>query len=264
MKNITKSIIALFAILALSCTVQDVQDRPVIVGTDAPILTAPTAGAAYVLTFANAAAQVERFTWTSANYGGDIQITYAVEIDKKGNAFATPQSIGSVISGNQVSVNVEQLNNALAVLKTSPFTPTDFEVRVKASAGAAAPMYSNVIGIVVTTYSTEKPKLWIPGGFQAASGYGFNWTHSTAPTLIGTAYGKTDFEGYVYVSTAQVGTIDGEGFKFSTQANWNGTNYGTGGAALISTTGANFSIASGYYLMEVDTEKLTYKATATS
>jgi hypothetical protein len=34
MKNITKSIIALFAVVALSCSVEDVQDRPVIEGVD--------------------------------------------------------------------------------------------------------------------------------------------------------------------------------------------------------------------------------------
>jgi hypothetical protein len=56
MKNITKSIIALFAVVALSCSVEDVQDRPVIEGVDSPVLTAPTAGASYVLS-ANATAQ---------------------------------------------------------------------------------------------------------------------------------------------------------------------------------------------------------------
>jgi hypothetical protein len=34
MKNINKSIIALFAVVALSCSVEDVQDRPVIQGIE--------------------------------------------------------------------------------------------------------------------------------------------------------------------------------------------------------------------------------------
>jgi hypothetical protein len=33
----------------------------------------------------------ERFTWKSANYGGDVQVNYTVEVDKKGNEFKTPK-----------------------------------------------------------------------------------------------------------------------------------------------------------------------------
>jgi len=264
MKNITKSIIALFAVLALSCSVEDVQDRPVIEGIDSPVLTAPTAGASYVLKPENAAAQAERFTWKSANYGGDVQVNYVIEMDKKGNEFKTSKELGSALpSENQVSVSVESMNGAALSLKATPFSPGEFEVRVKASAGTAV-MYSNVIGIVITPYTTENPKLWIPGGYQSTSGYGTNWTHSTAPTLMAPGYGKTDFEGYVYVATAQVGTVDGEGFKLTSQADWAGTNYGAGAAGLLSTTGGNFSIAVGYYLIKADTDptKLTYSATA--
>ncbi|KIA82663.1 SusE domain-containing protein [Flavobacterium sp. AED] len=262
MKNITKSIIALFAVVALSCSVEDVQDRPVIEGVDAPVLTAPTAGAAYILKPENATAQAERFTWKSANFGGDVQVDYVVEMDTKGNDFKTPKEIGSSLpSQNQVSVSVASINGAALSLKAIPFTPGEFQVRVKATAGALAPMYSNIVGIVVTPYTTESPKLWIPGGYQSASGYGSDWTQSSAAILAADGYGKTAFEGYVYFENAQDGTVDGQGFKFSTQTNWDGTNYGTGGAGLISVTGGNFSTASGYYKMEVDTEKLTYKAT---
>jgi hypothetical protein len=81
MKNITKSIIALFAVVALSCSVEDVQDRPVIEGVDSPVLTAPTSGAAYVLSCkCNCTSGV---TWKSANYGGSVEVVYTVEVDKK-------------------------------------------------------------------------------------------------------------------------------------------------------------------------------------
>lgn len=255
MKNITKSIIALFAILALSCTVEDVQNRPVIVGTDAPVLTAPLTGATYVLIFDNAAAQVERFTWKSANYAGDIQITYAVEIDKKGNAFKTPQSIGSVISGNQVSVTVEQLNNALKALKATPLVAGDFEVRVKASAGAAVPMYSNVNTITITPYSTEIPKLAVVGNHQG-------WVPATAPLLAATKFGNTDFEGYVW--------LDGT-YKFLTAKpdgtfDWGTADYGDDGTfsgVLKEKDEKDCTAAAGYYKINADTKGLTYSATKT-
>lgn len=259
MKNITKSIIALFAVLALSCSVEDVQDRPVIEGVDAPVLTAPTSGAAYVLAPENAAAQAERFTWKSANYGGNVEITYAVEMDTKGNNFAAPQAIGSVISENQVSVTVEAMNSAALLLEATPFSPTEFEVRIKSVVGTAA-MLSNVIEIVVTPYTTETPKLWLPGNYQGASGYGSDWSPSSAPTLASEGYGKTDFEGYAY--------FDGNAkFKFASQPNWDGPNYGAGASAgLISTTGGDIDILAGYYLIKADTDpaKLSYSTTATT
>ncbi|MET0945598.1 MAG: SusE domain-containing protein [Flavobacterium sp.] len=265
MKNITKSLIALLALVAVSCSVEDVQDRPVIEAVTAPVLTAPQSGIAYVLTPDAAANQAERFTWTSADFGGSVEVTYVVEIDKKGNTFKTPKELGTVKSQNQTSVSVEKLNTAVLSLGATPFTPGDFEVRVKSVVGAETQI-SNITGIVVTPYTTETPKLWVPGGYQNASGYGSDWTHSSAPTLLAEGYGKTAFEGYVYFATAQDGTKDGQGFKLSAQASWDGTNYGVGATAgTISATGGNLSITPGYYRINADTDptKLTYTATAT-
>lgn len=259
MKNITRSIIALFAVVALSCSVEDVQDRPVIEGVDAPVMTAPTAGAAYVLKPENATAQAERFTWKSANYGGDVQITYAVEVDKKGNAFKTPQAIGSVIAGNQVSVTVEAMNNAALALKLTPFAPAELEVRVKSTAGVMAPMLSNVVGIVVTPYTTENPKLWVPGGYAKASGYPNDWDPATSPQLSASAFGKVDFEGYVNFNDANAE------YKFTSFPEWKGEYAAGATPGTLALTGANLKIpAAGYYLIVADTEKLTYKATATA
>ncbi|MFT5252476.1 MAG: hypothetical protein ACI87N_001486 [Flavobacteriales bacterium] len=270
MKNITRSIIALFAVVALSCSVEDVQDRPVIQGVNSPVLTAPTTGASYVLKPENAASQVERFTWKSANYGGDIQITYAVEVDKKGNKFATPQAIGSVIAGNQVSVTVEAMNNAALALKATPFSPTELEVRVKSTAGAITPMFSNVIGIVVTPYTTESPKLYVIGGFLNASGYGADWTLATTlPALSASGYGKTDFEGYINFSDAN------SQYKFIPQNTSYDGDYGNATGPdgsftglLLQTGESNAGLPApklgGYYLMEADTKDLKYKATRTS
>jgi hypothetical protein len=257
MKNITKSIIALFAVVALSCSVEDVQNRPVIEGVDAPVLTAPTSGAAYVLKPENAAAQAERFTWKSANYGGDVQVNYVVEMDTKGNTFKTPKEIGSALpSENQVSVSVASINGAALALKATPFAPGEFEVRIKSTAGALAPMYSNVIGIVVTPYTTENPKLWVPGAYAVASGYAKDWDPATSPQLSASAYGKVDFEGYVNFNDANAE------YKFTSFPEWKG-EFGVGATVgTLDPKGGNLKIpAAGYYKLEVDTEKLTYKAT---
>jgi hypothetical protein len=259
MKNITKSIIALFAVVALSCSVEDVQDRPVIEGVDSPILTAPTSGAAYVLSPVNATAQAERFTWKSADFGGSVEVVYTVEIDKKGNAFKTPKELATRKSENQASVSVEIMNGAALALKSTPFAPGEFEVRVKATVGTMAAMYSNVVGIVVTPYTTENPKLWVPGAYAVASGYAKDWDPATSPQLSASAYGKVDFEGYVNFNDANAE------YKFTSFPEWKGEYAAGATAGTIALTGANLKIpAAGYYQIVVDTEKLTYKATATT
>ncbi|RZK12888.1 MAG: hypothetical protein EOO46_01510 [Flavobacterium sp.] len=267
MKNITKSLIALFTVLAISCSPDDVEDRPIVTPIDAPVLLGPEGNNSYVLLPENLANQAERFVWTEANFDQDVAINYTVQLDIAGNEFANAQDLGSIIGSTQLSVTVETLNGKVIAAGGAPFVEGTFEVRVKASVNEASePMYSNVATISVTPYTTETPKLWVAGGYQAASGYGSDWAHATAPTLASEGFGNAKFEGYVYIATAQDGSIDGQGFKFSSQANWDGTNYGDDGSfsGVLSATGENMSAAAGYYRIEADTDALTYKLTNTS
>ncbi|KAF2334446.1 SusE domain-containing protein [Flavobacterium daemonense] len=258
MKNITKSLIALLALVAISCSVEDVQDRPVITGIDSPVLTAPSSGSAYTLTPDAADNQAERFTWKSANYGGDVEVNYTVQMDVKGNNFKTPQELGSTKSENQTSVSVSKMNGAALALGAVPFTATDYEVRVKSDTNGSNVMYSSAVGITVSAYTTESPKLWLPGGYQNASGYGGDWTPTTAPQVIAEGYGKTAFEGYVYFAAP------GE-FLFTPAANWD-HKFGMGADAGTLTVdgGANIPVASaGYYWVKADTKTLKYSLTST-
>ena len=88
-----------------------------------------------------------------------------------------------------------------------PFSPVQMEVRVQSTLGTTSPLLSNVITIVVTPYTTEAPKIAVPGNHQG-------WSPGNAPLLAASGYGKTDFEGYV--------SLDG-GYKFV------GPNAGGGG-----------------------------------
>ncbi|MTH15129.1 SusE domain-containing protein [Flavobacterium sp. LC2016-01] len=260
MKNITKSLIALLALVAVSCNVEDVQDRPVIEAVAAPVLTAPQSGTAYVLSPDAAANQAERFTWASADFGGSVEVNYVVEIDKKGNTFKTPKELGTVKSQNQVSVSVEKMNGAVLSLGAIPFTAGDFEVRVKSTVGTQT-QYSNVNGIVITPYTTETPKLWIPGGYQNASGYGADWTPAGAPTLMAEGYGKTAFDGYVYFAAASE-------YLLTPKANFdNKYTKGATAGTIIYNGSDNLKIdAPGYYRIKADTDptKLTISTLKTT
>lgn len=79
------------------------------------------------------------------------------------------------------------------------------------------------------------------------------WNHSAATWLEGPV-GGTEFHGYANLS----GT-----FKFTSQGDWNGTNYGAGAeAGMLSTDGGNLTTTTeGMVYITVNTETLTWSAT---
>lgn len=260
MKNITKIIIALFAIVAFSCTQDDVENRPVITPTDAPVLTAPTGGATYVFTPANATATAERFTWNSANFGGNVEVTYAVEIDKKGGDFSAAKTLGSVVSANQVAVTVEVMNAAAIALEGDGAVsgvPADFIIRVKATSGVSTSIVSEVTGISITPYIDAIPYPftdWYLVGDATASGWDNN--KGNQPLFRdGTNANIYKFTGY-FVAGA---------FKLiSTPGQW-APMYGGANGDLIARPKesdpdpASFAVATaGYYTFTMDTTTLKY------
>lgn len=268
MKNITRSLIALFAILSISCNTDDVEDRPVITVGDAPVLSAPEGNNAYVLSVENAASQAERFVWSSASFNQDVAIVYTAQIDKAGNNFANAQSLGTVTGANQLSVTVESLNAAVLAAGGESFVAGDFEVRVKAAVNDTfEPLYSNVAAIKVTPYVAIAPKLFLVGNSQQY--YGLNaWDNTTAMEMRYLGNGTTKvFEAYVKVG------LDGgnpAGFKFiGEQGTWDNGNYGTDGGAQdgnLINAGSSSDIkvgatdGPGFYYVWVDIDNLKYKS----
>lgn len=268
MKNISKSLIALFAILAFSCNSDDVQDRPTIKGVDAPMLMAPEEGNSYVLSIDDAEKQAERFVWTKANFGQEVQINYEIQLDKVGNEFANAQSLGAVIGGTQLSVSVETLNAAVVATGGEADIENVYEIRVKASVNDTfEPMYSNTSTISVTPYVfvPANNELFMVGNVQGYYSLS-EWTPTTAMPMRYIGDGTTKiFEGYVKVAA-------GNGFKFiSAQADW-GTlagNYGTIGGAQdgnLENSGGSGDIkvaettGDGLYYVWVDIDNLKYKS----
>ena len=264
MKNIVKSVFILFGALAVSCSTDDVQDRPVIEGKDAPVLSAPESTTAYVLLPENMAQQVERLVWSIAIYYGDVAFNYAVEIDVEGGDFSAPQSLGGTTGALQLSVTQETLNTACLSLGATPYMASNFDVRVVSSATGFDLMGSNKVTITVTPYTTETPKLWMPGSYQVDSGYGSNnWTQSTAATLASEGFGNANFEGYVYFASAQASPDNG--FKFTDAPNWDNGIYADDGSfsGTLATPGDNIGVSPGYYRVTANTSTLTYGLTST-
>ena len=253
MKNISKLFLALFTLVIASCSVEDVQDRPVIEATDAPVLTAPLTGTSYVVTPTNAENLFDRFAWKAANFGGDVVVTYNVEIAKLDDKdFTKPQLVQSSNSNN-VAVTGTTLNKAAIDLGLTPFVGSNVWARVTAVVGTQK-ISSEPIEIVITPFKVA-PLLGVVGNHQSWDPAGLTAPYQLKPS----AKGNSDFAGYVY--------LNGE-FKFLEATDdlvfsWANVAYGDGGAGILDTKGGNLNAAAGYYYIKADTQKLTYSTTKT-
>ena len=138
-------------------------------------------------------------------------------------------------------------------------TFTAYHVRAYAtnSAGTA-------YGADVTFTTLADTRTWyIPGDYVAASYPGStfaNWDPANSPMVKSTVSDPDKLEGYVYMSAAA------NQWKFATQPNWNGPNYGDDNSSGILNPNAanNITSTAGYYKLNADAAALTYTAVKTT
>ena len=196
-------------------------------------------------------------TWEGMEFGSPTEITYTVQVDKSGDEFDTP--IDLVATPNTyATVSSDALNSAAGAAGLTPFEQGGLEVRIRATVGTTGsePSYSGIITYLVTPFSTDLPKLAVPGNHQG-------WDPPTAPRIAASGFGQTDYEGYIW--------LDG-GFKLvapdaSGNFNWGNTEYGDDGSfsgILTATSGADIVVAAGYYRVNANTGTLVYTTVATT
>lgn len=206
-------------------------------------------------------------SWEDANYGTPTEVTYTIEADLVGDDFDNPTVLATTNNTFAV-ISTTDFNSAVVGIGLTPFTEGGIEIRVKSTVGTGGtqPLYSNVITYLVTPYSTDLPKLYVPGSYQSESGYGNDWTPADAPALAASAFGETDYEGYVYIAQDLDPQNSSDGFKFTSAPNWDNTNYGDDGSfsGVLASPGNNVTLNAGYYRMRVNTGTLSYNATPTT
>lgn len=260
MKKIGIAIISLLSILALSSCATKHNGPFLSASPGNPTISAPKSGASYVLDKSKAADTLFTMKWSAPNYGYPAAVSYTIQMDKQGDNFKNPIKVGT---SNLPSFSITQggLNGVLMGNGFTPGTAYTLNFRVMASiSDSLSSQVSNTISMVVTPYSNYV-YIYVPGGYQANSGYGSGWNPPTAPPL---AMVSTDvYSGYVYMVAAS--GSDGQ-FKFTKDQNWN-TNWGMGSTAgtLALNSSTNITIPStGYYLVNVNLNTLTYTLTKTA
>lgn len=109
---------------------------------------------------------------------------------------------------------------------------------------------SETFGGTQTENTGGYPEIYVPGGFQAASGYDNDWSPADAPALI-SENSDDVYTGLVYFASP------GAEYKFTAERNW---DEGWGGEdGELDSAGPNLVIpASGVYQITVDLNNLTY------
>lgn len=252
MKNTFKFLFAFIAFAGLmSC--EDEENFQILDPSGDFVIVTPDAGTNIVLDPNLQTNPSITLTWSPADYGTPTEIQYVVEFAAAGTDFAEPVVAASTTNTN-VTWNVLELNGAALSSGLTPFEEGGLDIRVKATTGTTGSQerISNMLTIFVTPFSTDLPKLWLPGSYQSDSGYGNNWTQETAATLAASAYGNYDFEGYVYFASAQ--SAPDNGYKFTDAPNWDNGVFGDDGSfsGALTSPGDNISANPGYYLVKAN------------
>ena len=230
-------------------------ETKVVVGNFNPaVLTEPSEGSNYIFTDSTEDVVMTTFKWSAADFGYQAAISYTVEVDKAGNDFENPGLVGNT-NTTELEVTQGTMNNILLTIGAIPDEVNAIEVRVTASVSEAVKtLLSAQINLNITPF--EKiiiyPSVYVPGNYQAASGYGSDWSPDQAPQLY-SVKSNDKYEAYVYMENGS------NEFKFTPAPNWD-TDYGdVGGDGTLDVKGDNILAPdAGYYKMNVDLNAMTY------
>lgn len=137
-----------------------------------PITLAASSTSPLVLQVSNASNTAVSFNWNSSPYGANT-ISYALQMDLAGNNFASPQ-VKQLGTSLNTSFTVNDLNNMAIAAGVIGGSTKDVEFRIVSYLGAVytTPLvYSNKVGIKITTFTPVPPTLYIvgdatPGGWN--------------------------------------------------------------------------------------------------
>lgn len=189
-------------------------------------------------------------SWSDTAYSHNDAVGYVLKIDKEGNNFAAPQSVE--VSNTEKTFTDGELNDLVTRLGLEAFVEGGIEVRLASSLGDnVEPVYSDPVTINVTPYKIDTGYLYVPGNYQG-------WNPATAPAIA--ADDNVNYEGYVYFPEAT-------SFKFTSEQDWEHTNYGNAGngALSIDPSAGDLSVEQGgYFRLIANVEDLTWSATLTN
>ena len=193
-------------------------------------------------------------TGTTATTGGDVTADGGAAITARGVCYGlttNPTVAGSKTEdGTTTGAFVSNLTGLKGLTK--------YYVRAYAT-NSVGTAYGPEISFTTLVSVRE---WYVPGDYVAASypGSGLaDWSPDKSPMVKSNEANPNNVEGYVYMANAS------NNWKFASQPNWNGPNYGAGATAgTLSETGDNINLPAGYYKLNVNAgaDPMTYTAVA--
>lgn len=184
--------------------------------------------------------------------GGAVTYDGGGTVSARGLAYgltANPTIAGSKIDGG---TGLGAFTSTLSGL--NKFTTYHVRAYATNSAGTA-------YGADITFTTLADIQTWnLPGNYVGASYPGTtmaDWSPDRSPQVISTVAASDKLEGYVYMANGS------NEWKFATQPNWNGPNYGDGGAGKLDGGAGNIVSPAGYYKINANTTTMTFTAVAT-
>lgn len=254
MKTINK-IISLFVITLIFGACTNDEEKLTLSPDGASVINTPTNGQEFTLNqLENPTNIAITITWEDSQFNTATEIDYAVEMVATGTDFSEAVVVGAT-NETYLTMNVSELNSAVGAVGLPPFTEGSVDLRIKSTIGTQGdlPQYSNPVTILVTPFTTDLPKIAVPGNHQG-------WDPPTAPVLASSAFGETDYEGYVWLDGGHKFVAPDENLNF----NWGNTDWGDDGSfsgLLLEDGEVDCMANAGYYYVLVDTDALTYSET---
>ena len=256
MKNIFK--VLFLSILLVTITSCDNEDTVQL--TLAPqgggVITEPAQGTTIVLNPGESQTNPAlTINWTASSYGTPTEVTYTVELAQEGTNFETPFQAVST-TNRYATWNVGELNNVAVSAGLTPFMEGGLDIRITSTVGTTGSLLqiSEPVTIFVTPFTTDLPKIAVPGNHQG-------WDPASAPLLAASAFAQTDYEGYVWLDGGHKFIAPNETGGFF----WGNTDWGDDGSnsgILAEQDESDIVTDAGYYFLKVDTDALTYSETA--
>jgi starch-binding outer membrane protein SusE/F len=226
---------------------------------------------------------VRAYATNSAGTGYGPEISFKTLVDLPAVSTTPVSGITKIaaVSGGDVTYDGGALVTARGLVWGTSANPTVANNKIDGGNGLGA-FVSNLVGLSkyttyhVRAFATNSAgtaygadimfttladiQTWnLPGDYVEASypGSGLaNWSPDKSPQVISTIANPDKLEGYVYMANAS------NQWKFATQNNWDGPNYG-GNAGILDPNGDNNNLPSGYYKINVDATAMTYTTLAT-
>ena len=247
-------IILVFGLFGLLSCEKDETKAVLSSSPGSPTLSVP-GGADVVLLEANKDVLL-KYTWAAANYGVQVIPTYTLQMDKQGNNFADPTSLGAVNGALGYAVTTGDLNAKLLPLLFDPKVPEalpmEFRVMtlIKDNNGtnidSIKPVYSASVKQSITPFYVPivYPLLNVPGNYQG-------WNPADSVTTIASVKSNDKYEGYMWFPASTM-------FKYA-KGSWD-VNWGdNGGDGTLEPGGADIACPDeGYYKLNVDLVGLTH------